>query len=53
MPFATIVTTAGLTAFTMSTVAWLLPAALDVLPVLAFWPAGTCAVLDAGVVVWV
>jgi hypothetical protein len=46
MPSATIVTTAGLTALTMSTVAWL-PAAL---PVLAFWPAGVWAVLVAGVV---
>jgi hypothetical protein len=44
------VTTAGLTVLTMSTVAWLLPA---VLPVLAFWPAGCWAVLDAGTVVWV
>jgi hypothetical protein len=44
------VTTAGLTALTMSTVAWLFPA---VFPVLAFWPAGVWAVLVAGTVVWV
>src|SRR5262245_34279642 len=49
-PSATIVTTAGLTALTMSTVAWL----PEAFPVLAFWPAGSCAVLETGVVagVW-